>query len=237
MALLRAVARVRFRPGQRIDPTLKRARGLCLAAASAGLLIAVAGCTGHDSRTSSAPTGTSSSSSSSASSGAPSSTGAAPSRSSATGSASGKGGTPGAIHKTVPAKTLATAKPVATNETAKFGNKVSARISAMKSINAVAHGLGEISGPAVEVTFVIENGTSSAIDLSGVTANLEDADGIPSVSMTGSPADPFAGTLAAGKSSTGTYVFALSKSHRNPVTISLSYTTEAPVVLFVGNAQ
>jgi hypothetical protein len=55
--------------------------------------------------------------------------------------------------------------------------------------------------------------------------------------MIGSPAKPFRGNVPAGRSSAATYVFALSKSHRNPVTISLSYTTEAPVVLFVGNVR
>jgi hypothetical protein len=74
-------------------------------------------------------------------------------------------------------------------------------------------------------------------DLGSVTANLQDAAGIPSTSMTASPAHPFAGQLAGGGSSTGTYVFALAKGHHNPLTISLSYTTAAPVVLFVGNVQ
>jgi hypothetical protein len=137
----------------------------------------------------------------------------------------------------VPARTLATARPVATDQTASFGNEVSARISALKHINAVAHGIGEVSGPAVAITFVIRNGSSRTIDLGSVSANLQDAAGTPANSMSGSPAKPFAGKLAAGKSSAGTYVFSLPKGHPNPITISLSYTTAAPVVLFVGDTE
>jgi hypothetical protein len=137
----------------------------------------------------------------------------------------------------VPARTVITARPVATDQTATFGNRVTARISSLKRINAVARGVGEISGPAVAVSFRIENGSGNSIDVGSVTANLQDAAGTPSTSMIGSPAEPFAGSVAPGRSGTGTYVFALSKSHRNPVTISLSYTPVAPVVLFEGNLQ
>jgi hypothetical protein len=142
----------------------------------------------------------------------------------------------GGIHQTVPARTLETARPVATNKTASFGNRVSVKISEQKHFNATAHGIGEVSGPALAVTFVIDNGSTRSIDLSAVTATLQDAAGTPANPMSGSPAKPFSGRLAPGKSSTGTYVFSLPKDHRNPVTIGFSYTTEAPVVLFVGNA-
>lgn len=235
MVFRRAVVCVRLRPRQHVETGLTGMRAVCFAAATIGLLTAAVGCTSHDSHHASAPAGNSSAQSSAATGAAPQSS--ASGSSAPTPSTSSKGGIPNAVHKTVPAKTLATAKPVATNETAKFGNRVTARISSIKHINAVAHGVGEISGPAAEVTFVIQNGTSHAIDLGSVSTNLLDAAGTPSVSMTGSPADPLTGTVAPGKSSSGTYVFALSNDHRNPVTISLSYTTEAPVVLFTGDVQ
>jgi hypothetical protein len=191
-------------------------RALSLTVGSAAFVLMIAGCTSHDG--SSPAKGTASNG-----------------QTSATNSATGQQS--GSINKTVPAKSVARARPVATGATASFGNRVTARITKLRNFNAVGQGVGEISGPAVAVSFVITNGSSGPIDLGSVTANLDDAAGIPSVSMIGKPADPFRGVAAAGKSSTATYVFALSKSHRNPVTISLSYTTEAPVVLFVGNVQ
>jgi hypothetical protein len=189
-------------------------RVLHVALVFAGLVMMLAGCTGQHTRPS------------------PAAKDSLPSASSA-----GSSGRSDGIHETVPTQTVRTAAPVAIDKTAAFGHEVTARIAAIKHINAVAQGVGEVSGPALAVSFVIDNGSGSSIDLGSVTANLQDAAGIPSTSMTASPAHPFAGQLAGGGSSTGTYVFALAKGHHNPLTISLSYTTAAPVVLFVGNVQ
>ncbi len=230
MLLERAGVCVRRR-GDGVDDAVSRPRAATLAVATVAVVALIGGCTSHGAHHSAAtaPVGPSSSSPIATVSPVPSathtSTPAAPKPT------SGSGG----IYKTVPAHTLVTARPVATNQTATFGNSVSAHISALKHINAVAHGIGEVSGPAVAVTFVIKNGTSHAIDVGSVSVNLQDAAGTPANSMSGSPAKPFAGKLAAGKSSSGTYVFSLPKGHPNPITISLSYTTEAPVVLFVGD--
>lgn len=191
-------------------------RGLSAIAGSLAFALMIAGCTSHDRSPSAKHTG---------SNVQPSATKATTAQQS------------GSIHSTVPAKSAARASPVATGETASFGNRVTARISRLRDFNAVAHGVGEVSGPAVAVSFVITNGSSRSVDLGSVTANLDDAAGTPSVSMVGDPATPFRGIVAAGKSSAATYVFALSKTHRNPVTISLSYTTAAPVVLFVGDVK
>jgi hypothetical protein len=205
-------ARRHATPAEGIGPAT---RTWCAVVAAAGFAALIVGCSPDSGKGSDSP-----SSSASATGGGPSATATSPN----------------AIQKTVAPKTLATAKPVAIDQTATFGNRVAVRISALKSFNATAHGVGEISGPAVAVTFVIKNDAARSIDLGSVTANLQDAAGTPSTSMVGSPAKPFAGRLAAGGSSTGTYVFALPKSHHNPVTISFSYTTEAPIVVFVGNA-
>jgi hypothetical protein len=233
MVLDRAGVCVRGRRTDAADVAVSRPRAAMrsvVSVAAVGLVVLVAGCTSHaphHSATSSAAGPTPSSPTAAvrpAASPTPSTTASAPKTKSG-----------GGIDETVPARTLVTAKPVATNQTASFGNSVSAHISALKHINAVAHGIGEVSGPAVAVTFVIKNGTGHTIDLGSVSVNVQDAAGTPANTMSGSPAQPFAGTLAAGKSSSGTYVFSLPKGHPNPITISLSYTTEAPVVLFVGD--
>ena len=141
---------------------------------------------------------------------------------------------PGSIHSTVAARDIPTASPVSLASTANFGNKVSAKIVSSKPINATAHGSGEISGPAAQLTISVTNGTMKAISLANVTVNLTDAKGNPANTVSDPSMKPFSGSLAAGKSATAVYVFTLAKNHPNPVTISLSYTTEAPVVLFTG---
>lgn len=117
-----------------------------------------------------------------------------------------------------------------------MGGHVLVSITAVKHINAKGRGLGEISGPALAVTFRMLNRSSRTLSLNSVTANLTDDAGDPAVVMAGPPAQPFRGNLAAGKARSAVYVFAVAKDHRTPVTISFSYTTQAPVVLFRGDA-
>jgi hypothetical protein len=154
--------------------------------------------------------------------------------------AAGKSGSSadhGSIAETVPSKRVATEAAVPLTSTADFGNKVTAVVTAAKSINATAQGPGEIAGPAVAISLTIKNTSGGAIDLSSVIVNLQDKAGTPSNPMSASPAKPVSGKLASGATASGVYVFSLPRSHLNPVTISVSYTTEAPVVLFVGDAK
>lgn len=137
----------------------------------------------------------------------------------------------------MPTRTLVTAAPVPLTGTATFSGTVSAKLAGIAPIKATAEGVGEISGPALKVTFTIVNHSAKAIDLDSVTATLTDSTGAPTVSMIGSPAKPFSGSVGPGSTATGVYVFSVPTARRDPVTISLSYTTAAPVVLFVGNAQ
>jgi hypothetical protein len=213
-------------------------------AAAATLLLATA-CSGSHKDSADASNTTSASSSSTCASAAPSASGsksttsAQPAPGAKTTSASApaaktSASPPGSIHSTVPARDIPTASPVSLESTANFGNKVTAKIVSSKSINATAHGSGEISGPAAQLTISVSNGTAQAISLADVTVNLTDAKGNPANTVSDPSMKPFSGSLAAGKSATGVYVFTLAKNHPNPVTISLSYTVDAPVVLFTG---
>jgi hypothetical protein len=131
---------------------------------------------------------------------------------------------------------MSTKAPVPLHSDAPVTGKVSVKISKIKRINYTGRGIGEISGPALAVTFTLKNGSGKAIDLGSVTANMEDAKGIPSSVQSGPPSAPFSGQAAPGSSQSGTYVFRLMPGYVDPVTISFSYSTEAPVVLFKGTA-
>ncbi|MCU1659116.1 MAG: hypothetical protein QOD31_3201 [Pseudonocardiales bacterium] len=93
-----------------------------------------------------------------------------------------------------------------------------------------------MSGPALELGVRIDNGSAHALDLGNVIVALQDSAGAPADPMSASPAHPFRGTLAAHSHATGIYVFTIPTASRKPVTVSVSYTTAAPVVVFVGNA-
>ncbi len=143
------------------------------------------------------------------------------------------GGT-GNIHKTDESHAVTTKPPVPLTAKAAFGGKVTARIASVKSIQAKAQSPGEVSGSGVALTIAIENGSAKTINLNLVSVTLTGSDGSPRPSITTTPARPFTGALAAGESASAVYVFTVPASLRKPMTVSVSYTSKAPVVLFRG---
>ncbi|SDO31401.1 hypothetical protein SAMN04515671_0527 [Nakamurella panacisegetis] len=145
--------------------------------------------------------------------------------------------TAGNIDQTVASVPVTTAKAVPLTRSANFGGKVSASIVGVNGITAEARGPGEIAGPAVAVTVEIENKSARSIDLSRVTVNVTNSKGNPASPLSGPPTAPFSGTLKPGGQSQGTYVFSVGAGQRSPIGISVSYSTDAPVLMFVGNAS
>jgi hypothetical protein len=111
---------------------------------------------------------------------------------------------------------------------------VRVQVVQVKPMTAKAILPGEISGPAVEVDVRITNDTSRSLALDNVVVNVQDAQGTPSNLMSAPPAKPFSGAAAAHSSADAVYVFSLPAAHRNPISVSVSYTAAAPVVVFSG---
>jgi hypothetical protein len=128
-----------------------------------------------------------------------------------------------------------TKAPVPLSQPADFGTGVVAKLDKIESIVATAHGPGEISGPALAFTITVTNRSTEAVDLGSVIVNLTDAHGDPGVSMFGPPAVLLSGTLAVGASATGTYVFAVASAAASMVRLEVSYSTQAPTVVFSGD--
>ncbi len=141
----------------------------------------------------------------------------------------------GNINETVAESTLATNAPVAVTETADYGNGVTASLAKVEKITTTAELPGEIAGPGVALTVQIVNGGSEAIDLGAVVVDLQDSAGTPALPMTAATASPFTGSLAAGETAEGVYVFTLPQPYSGPATVSVSYTVNAPVVVFTGD--
>lgn len=85
------------------------------------------------------------------------------------------------------------------------------------------------------VTVVLRNGTSAGIDVGGVVVELRDSHSHPGILSTSEPSEPFAGSLNPGSTGTGVYVFRVPVGDRTPITVSVNYSTQTPVVLFVGD--
>ncbi|MBX9244946.1 hypothetical protein ICW40_09005 [Actinotalea ferrariae] len=128
-----------------------------------------------------------------------------------------------------------TAEPVPLAATADFGTGVTSSLGGVEAIQAEAQGPGEIAGPALAFEIRLTNGSPGPVDLGAVTVNLTDDAGVPGLPMLGPPSAPFSGTLDAGDSVTGTYVFAVDEGSRSEVALEVSYSMQAPVVVFRGS--
>jgi hypothetical protein len=141
----------------------------------------------------------------------------------------------GSINETVdPVPAANVADPVGIDETADFGNGVRARVSSVESLDAEAHLPGEFSGPAVALTVEVTNGSKQRINLDMVTVDLT-FDGLSAYTVRDPERRPVSGHLAPGESTSGSYVFTLDPSQRDDVALRITYSAEAPTVIFAGS--
>ena len=170
----------------------------------------------------------------------PSTTSATPSASTTAGPAITKpvlAPTSGNISQTVQPGKAKVLSPVTMSATAEFGGGVTANVISRRTVTVKATMPHEISGAAAVVTIRISNGSSRVVDLGNVVATAEDAAGTPLVEMLSSPSAPLSGSVASGKDATGVYVFKLPANFRSPLKVSVSYSTTAPVAVFVGGVK
>lgn len=130
---------------------------------------------------------------------------------------------------------LPTAPPVALDDEADFGTGVSAVLEEVESIQTEARFPGEISGPGLAFTLRLTNDTPAAISADLVTVNLAYGDGVPGIPISGPPAQPFTGDVEPGASAVATYVFTTTERDDGLVRLEVTYSTEAPVVVFEGS--
>lgn len=118
---------------------------------------------------------------------------------------------------------------------ATFDGKVTASVVKVSAIIGKAHGPGEVGGPSVELQIRLSNLTKAPLGLGSVVVTVDDAARVPASPLSGAPAQGFHETLASGASAVGTYVFALPADHKNPLSITLSYSADAPAAVFTAS--
>lgn len=142
---------------------------------------------------------------------------------------------PGTINETVESRPAKIQKPVGIDDKATFDNEVSVEVTDIEQIEDPRTGMpNEVPGPALAVTIELANQTSEAVPLDAVVVEVLDAENVPGNRMTGDPYEPLEGSLAAGASTSGTYVHTVAKDQRDPITIVVTLTAADPVVLFRG---
>lgn len=143
--------------------------------------------------------------------------------------------TPGGVDTTVESKPEVSKKPVKIDKPSTTGTGLTVELGRIRAIEAKAQIPGEVAGPALAVTVDVTNTGDKAADLSTVVVTLFDSDEAPGGEMTADPAKPLKGSLAAGKSTSGVYVFTVPKKKRSPITVTVSIR-DAPVLVFKGDA-
>jgi hypothetical protein len=123
------------------------------------------------------------------------------------------------------------------DDTASLGNGVDVRVSEVESVQGDAKGPGEISGPAVRVSVEVRNTSDEEVAMDLALVNVYyGKDKTPASALSGPGLAPLSGSIPAGKSATGAYVFSVPEDQREQLTVEFSYSTDAPTVIFSGRA-
>jgi len=204
------------------------------------LAVALTGCSSDEPAASSAPSPrVGSTAGPSAEPGGPTSPGPSASPSTAP---SGSGGgpamsppPPGSL-ATVPARPVQRRSPVPLSSPAPVGGGAVVRLVGTRQVTTAGKGAGESSGEdATAFTVEVVNGTSDPLPLD--TSVIDVATGpaaTPGRPSSGPPAAPLSGTVPAGGTARGTYVFVLPPGGRSAVTLTVSLAGGSPVAVLRG---
>jgi hypothetical protein len=153
-------------------------------------------------------------------------------------SASSQGGDPSGQPTPDPSATPGTMPelaPVAPDEPSDNGEGLVAEITAMKSVEGEAVQAGEIAGPAVQFSLRLTNDTDEPIDLGFIAVNAYIGEAMtPAGGLVKPGGAPFEGTLKAGDSAEGVYVYNIPESQRADVTLTVDYRAGQPSFVFRG---
>lgn len=144
---------------------------------------------------------------------------------------------------TTPTQAERTDSPIEVKETVPidevgdFGDGIRVGVARVRAVEAGGGGgIGDLAGPAIAVTIDLTNDGSTPVTLDEVVVTATyGKDGIPAPGVfNDTRANHFAGSLAAGASARGTYVFSLPEDQRRRVTILVSHSGGVPNVAFQG---
>lgn len=132
--------------------------------------------------------------------------------------------------RTVRPKPAAKGRPLTSRVPLEKG--ASAVVTKVETVRSRSELPGEVAAPAVRLTVKATAG-DEAIELSKVVVNAYyGPDRTPAISMSEPGGKPFAGTLAAGRSADGVFVFNVPRAERDQVYVEFSWSPKAkPVVL------
>jgi hypothetical protein len=123
-------------------------------------------------------------------------------------------------------------------KSADLDNGVTVTIIRVESVKGVGRGIGEKSGPALRFTVSVSNDTAKTLSLDlGLLNVYFGAEATPAAPLSGPGARSLPGSVKAGQTGTGKYVFGVPTSQRGKIRVDFTYTTAAPKAIFTGSAN
>ncbi|GAB3308199.1 hypothetical protein EK0264_07590 [Epidermidibacterium keratini] len=106
----------------------------------------------------------------------------------------------------------------------------------LETLSSDAVAPGEIAGPAIRATVVIDNASTAPLDLEYVVVNAYyGADRTPAGTAMTPGGAPFEGAVEAGASAQGVYLFTIPEQERSDVTITVDYKSGEASAVFQGD--
>ncbi|WP_193608507.1 hypothetical protein [Nocardioides lijunqiniae] len=142
---------------------------------------------------------------------------------------------PGSLQE-VPVDEITPEPAIPLTATARLGQGLALRVVDVEDVEGVARGVGEIAGPALRITLELSNRSEDPVPVdSAVVDLLAGPDRTPAATLTGPGGRPLEGSVPAGDTVTGVYVFGVPDEDDTRVRLSVSYRSGAPVVVFAGD--
>lgn len=147
-----------------------------------------------------------------------------------------EGTQPAATGATVAVATIAPAPPTPIDESADDGGGLRFSVESMVAVDGEASGPGEIGGPALQITLLTTNTSTTPVDVSHTLVDLRHGAELQPAAPFALGTTPFSGTLAPGRSATAVHVFAVPVDRRSVVQIHVNARPGLPTIVFEGAA-
>jgi hypothetical protein len=122
--------------------------------------------------------------------------------------------------------------PVAIGQAATITPGVTVTVGGLSTLTVAAQVPGETSGPAVSFAVQVRNDSAHPVGLGGVAVTVSHGKGVPAMPSSSAPYAPLVGSLPAGKSARGTYVFRVPASAVGTVRIEVASDFAAGIAVF-----
>jgi len=126
--------------------------------------------------------------------------------------------------------------PVALDASPVVTDGITLRVESLTAVDGQAARPGEIGGPAVSVTIVVDNADDQPLDLAGTVVNAYSGPDLTPANALSTGTSAFPAEAPAGTTTTATYVFSVPADERDQVRVTVDTAVDLPTVVFEGAA-